>query len=124
MEGLMVSYRWRAALLAAVLAVGSARGQGTSGPTVSDSSVGYIDPAIPGNIIRFRFDAANNDRRPTRAEFFYPKGGPMGRGLPRPEPRVNFQELAAYFELAPSERFSTFINVPVRFLQPQVNPDH
>ena len=49
----MVSYRWRAALLAAVLAVGSARGQGTSGPTVSDSSVGYIDPAIPGNIIRF-----------------------------------------------------------------------
>jgi hypothetical protein len=120
----MVSYRWRAALLFSVFAVGSACGQGTSGPTVSDSSVGYIDPAIPGNIIRFRFDTANNDRRPTRAEFFYPRGGPAGPGLPDPEPRVNFQELAAYIELAPTDRFSTFINAPVRFLDPERNADH
>jgi hypothetical protein len=120
----MVRYRRLAALFLVALAVSSARGQGTTGPTTSDSSVGYIDPAIPGDIFRFRFDAANNDHRPTRAEFFYPKGGPTGPGLPEPERNVNFQELAAYLELAPFERFSVFINAPVRFIQQEVNSDH
>src|SRR5207253_4092031 len=104
--------------------VGFADAQGTSGPRVSDSAVGYIDPAIPGNIFRFRFDAAYNDRRPTRAEFFYPKGGASGPGLPDPEPRVDYQELSAYLEIAASDRLSAFINVPVRFLNPELNADH
>src|SRR5947209_1743766 len=84
----------------------AARAQGTSGPRVSDSSVGYIDPAIPGDILRFRFDASFHDTRPTRAEFLYPKGAPLGPGLPEPEPRVDFQEISAYFEMAASERLS------------------
>jgi hypothetical protein len=120
----MIVHRWIAALLVAALAWGSAHAQGTTGPTVSDSSVGYIDPAIPGNVFRFRFDAANEDRRPTRAEFFYPKGAPSGPGLPDPQPRVNFQELSAYLELAASERLSAFVNLPVRFLEPAKNGDH
>src|SRR5262245_29056986 len=120
----MVRCRWNAVLLLAVLAVNCARGQGTSGPTVSDSSVGYIDPAIPGNVFRFRFDASYDDRRPTRAEFFYPKGAPAGPGLPEPEPRVDFQEFAAYLEMAATDRLSAFVNVPVRLLNPEVNRDH
>jgi hypothetical protein len=120
----MVGHRWMAALLLTGLALHSAHAQGTSGPRVSDSSVGYIDPAIPGNVFRFRFDAAYDDNRPTRAEFFYPKGAPLGPGLPEPERRVDFQELSAYLELAASDRLSGFLNVPVRFLNPERNADH
>jgi hypothetical protein len=120
----MVGRSWNAVILFTVVAVSSARGQGTSGPTVSDSSVGYIDPAIPGNVFRFRFDASYDDRRPTRAEFFYPKGAPAGPGLPVPEPRVDFQDLEAYLEMAATERLSGFVNVPVRFLNPEVNSNH
>jgi hypothetical protein len=120
----MVACRWVAGLLVASLAVSSARAQGTSGPRVSDGAVGYIDTAIPGDVFRFRFDGAFNDRRPTRAEFIYPQGGPRGPGLPVPEPSVDFQELSAYLEVAASDRLSGFLNLPVRFLQPDINPNH
>src|SRR5436309_3057453 len=112
----MHAHRLVAALLVALSAVNAARAQGTSGPRVSDSSVGYIDSAIPGNVFRFRFDAAYTDRRPTRAEFFYSKGAPAGPGLPGPEPRVDYQELSAYLEWAASDRLSGFVNLPVRLL--------
>jgi hypothetical protein len=101
----------------------AARAQGTSGPRVSDSSAGYIDNAIPGDDVRFRFDAAYDFTRATRAEFFYPVAQPLGHGLPRPEPRVDYQDLSAYLELAPSERFSGFVELPWRFLNPEVNAD-
>jgi hypothetical protein len=120
----MIAHRCLAALLLAFAVLGSARAQGPSGPRVTDSSVGYIDSAIPGNVFRFRFDAAYDDTRPTRAEFFYPKGGPAGPGLPEPEPRVDFQELSAYLEMAACDRLSAFVNVPVRLLNPEVNADH
>lgn len=100
-------------------------GSGTGGgPTVGDSRVGYIDDAIPGNDFRLRFDAGYNFRRPTRAEFFYPKPGPQGPGLPQPEPRIDYQDLSAYLELAVTDRLSGFVEVPWRFLNPEVNPDH
>jgi hypothetical protein len=120
----MVANRWMAALLVTALGLSSARAQGTTGASVSDSSVGYIDPAIPGNVFRFRFDAGFDDRRPTRAEFFYPKGAPLGPGLPQPDPSVDFQDLSAYLEMAATDRLSAFINLPVRFLQPERNADH
>src|SRR5262249_43051048 len=107
-----------------ILLAGAAHGQGTSGPRVSDSSVGYIDSAIPGDVFRFRFDAAYRDNRPTRAEFFYPRGGPAGPGLPEPEPSVDFQEISTYLEWAASDRFSVFIDAPVRFINPELNADH
>jgi hypothetical protein len=92
--------------------------------SVSDSSVGYIDSAIPANLFRLRFDAAYNDREPTRAEFFYPRSAPLGPGLPVPEPRVNYQELSTYLEMLTTERLSVFVNLPARFLDPEVNPSH
>jgi len=123
----MVGRHCIAALAIIVLAVnlaGTCVAQGTSGPRVSDSSVGYIDSAIPGDVFRFRFDAAYNDRRPTRAEFFYPKGAPLGPGLPQPESRVDFQELSAYLEATASDRLSAFVNLPVRYLNPELNANH
>jgi hypothetical protein len=120
----MALHRWLAAFLVVAVVLGSARAQGTSGPRVSDSSVGYIDPAIPGDVFRFRFDASYDDTRPTRDDFFYPPGGRLGPGLPQPEPRVDFQELSAYLEMAASDRLSGFVNVPVRFINPEVNADH
>lgn len=96
-------------------------GQGTSGPSVSNNAVGYIDPAVPGDVFRLRFDTAYNNRRPTRAEVFYARGAPFGPGLPLPEPSVDYQDLFAYLEVAPAPRFSLFVDIPERFLNPEVN---
>lgn len=115
----------RAVLIAIVvgpaLLPAPAGAQGTSGPTVSDSKVGYIDSAIPGNVFRFRYDASFNNRRPTRAEFFYAPGPPFGPGLPLPERSVDYQDVSAYAEAAVGDRFSVFADVPVRFLNPDLN---
>jgi hypothetical protein len=105
--------------LAAVPSVGLA--QGTSGPTTSDSSVGYIDSAIPADLFRLRFDAAYRNRRPTRGEFFWPKGAPAGPGTPVPETSVDYQDLSAYLELRANPWLSGFVECPVRFLNPDVN---
>jgi hypothetical protein len=120
-EGCMGLHRWSAVLIGMALLPAIVRAQGTSGPSSSDSRVGYIDNAIPGNIFRLRFDDNTDDRRPTRAEFIYPQGAPNGPGLPRPDPSIDFQELTAYMEYAPVARFSVFLELPVRFLEPTVN---
>jgi hypothetical protein len=112
------------ALLALVLSPAIVHAQGTGGATTRDSSVGYIDSAIPGDQLRLRFDTISDAPRPNRAEVFYPQGGPRGPGLPTPEPHVNYQELTGYLEAALGERLSGFVEVPARFLEPTVNPDH
>ena len=120
----MLAHRCPMLLVCAFAALGlsvDAQAQGTSGPTTSDSRVGYIDNAIPGTLFRLRYDDAFNDRRPTRAEFFYPKGAPQGPGLPEPESRVDFQDISAYLEYAPTERIAAFVELPVRFLNPEIN---
>jgi hypothetical protein len=112
-----------AALLVLVLST-AARAQGTGGPSTRDSSVGYIDSAIPGDQFRLRVDAAQNDDRPNRAEFFYAQGHPLGPGLPQPDPRVNYEDATQYLEVAASERLSAFVELAQRFLQPEVNAAH
>jgi hypothetical protein len=98
---------------------------GLSGDTQSllDSSVGYIDPALVGNQVRLRFDAAYRDNRPSRAEFLYAEGR-NGRELPLPETRVDYQELSAYLEGKLAHNLSAFVETPVRFLNPEINADH
>lgn len=66
-------------------------------------------------------DASYKNRRPTRAEFFYPQGQPNGPGLPRPEPRIDYQDVSAYTEFLLNERSSAFCEVATRFLNPDVN---
>jgi hypothetical protein len=100
------------------------RAQGTSRPTVGDSRDGYIDDAIPGDQFRLRFDASYNDNRPNRAEFFWPQGGVHGPGVPKPETRVDYQDLSAYLELLGTERLSGFVEVPWRFVNPEINANH
>lgn len=99
---------------------------------LAESNVGYIDSAIPRSQLRIRFDAAYDNNRPDRAEFFYPKCGcfragvgttrdPSAAGPVRTERSVDFQEIRTYGELALGNRFSAFLEVPYRFLNPVVN---
>src|SRR5207248_6321693 len=43
--------------------------------TGAESSVGYIDSAVPRTQFRLRYDSAYDNNRPDRAAFFYPKCG-------------------------------------------------
>jgi hypothetical protein len=111
-------------LLSLSLLAPAARGQVFGRPTTQDSSVGYIDDAIPGDLFRLRFDAADHFRRPTRDEFFYAATRPFGPGLPLPERRIDYQELTAYLEAQATDNLSGFVEVPWRFLEPEVNARH
>jgi hypothetical protein len=91
-------------------------------PTVSSSNVGYIDPATLATMFRLRFDAAYDNNRPSRAEFFYPQGGsPHAPGPPLPETRVDYQEASGYLEALIGPRLSAFIEAPTRFFNGEVN---
>jgi hypothetical protein len=111
------------ALMMAAFLPARAAAQGTGGPVIVDSSVGYIDPAIPGNQFRMRFDAAFNNNVPNRAEFFWAKGQPLGPGVPHPETKVDFQEVTGYLEGLVTQRLSGFVEVPWRILNPEINSD-
>src|SRR5262245_38302880 len=95
--------------------------QGTGEATTSESSVGYIDSALPRNVIRLRADAAYDSNRASRAEMFYAQTGPRGPGLPFPETSVDYQELSFYLEGLVAPQLSVFVETPVRFLNPVVN---
>jgi hypothetical protein len=88
---------------------------------IRDSNVGYIDPAIPGDVIRFRYDAAYDNRQPSRAEFFWPQSGPTGPGPPQPESSVDYQDFSLYGETLLLPRWSAFLDVPVRLVNPEIN---
>jgi len=101
---------------------------------IPGSMVGYIDNPIAESQIRIRFDDAFEDQFPDRSEFFYAKcscyrglqpiipaaydpnaPGP-GLGVPN---SINFQQLYMNVEYSPHRRFSAFVEVPIRWLQPQ-----
>lgn len=106
---------------------------------IPGSMVGYIDDPIVGTQIRIRFDDAFEDQFPDRSEFFYAKcscythlnlpvlpstlqlaydpnaPGP-GLGVPN---SINFQQLFMNVEYSPHHRFSAFVEIPIRWLQPQ-----
>lgn len=96
-------------------------------PPIESSMVGYIENAIVGSEARIRFDAAFNDAFPDRAEFIYAKcgcyriaGDPYapGPGLGVPK-YVNFQTLSFMGEYALVPRLSVFVQIPIRWLQPE-----
>lgn len=98
--------------------------QGTGGPQVSGSRVGYIDNAIPGDLFRFRYDSSYGNNRPTRAEFFWPRAGSSDApGPPGREFNVDYQDFWAYLEKSVTERFSAFVELPVRLVNPAVDPN-
>jgi Putative MetA-pathway of phenol degradation len=82
--------------------------------TGGGSTVGYIDGAPLEDQVRVRFDAAYDNHRPRRAEFFWAKSG-------LPERSVDDQELQLYVEKKLCERLSAFLELPTRFLNPELN---
>ncbi|QEL16501.1 hypothetical protein [Limnoglobus roseus] len=91
------------------------------GLTVRGSSVGYIDTAAVGNQLFFRSDFGYGFPFPNRAEFFYPRNQPTGRGLPLAERSIDFQDLMVHVEGALGQRVSAFVEAGSRFLNPEVN---
>jgi hypothetical protein len=89
-----------------------------------DSAVGYIDNAIPSNMVRLRVDAAWNNNRATRAEFFYARGAPLGPGLPLPERSIDYQEIMNYLEGRLTPNLSLFFEYGARLLNPDINRNH
>jgi hypothetical protein len=118
---------WRLAVGAALLALAVSPAYGQ--PQSADSNSGYVDSALISTLVRFRADAAYDDNVPDRAEFFYGKCGcfrvlgadPHAPGPPKLEKRVDYQDLSTYLELAATDRLSGFVEIPVRFLNPEVN---
>jgi hypothetical protein len=94
-----------------------------------DSDSGYIDDAIVGTQFRARLDAAYDNALPDRAEFFYAKCGcfrelGVDRDAPGPpelETGVDYQDITAEFEYAFTPCFSTLVEAPFRFLDPEQN---
>ncbi|TWT47855.1 hypothetical protein [Botrimarina hoheduenensis] len=86
---------------------------------------GYIDYAPIATRFRLRYDNAEGSDQPTRGEFLYPTGagfvntkGPAGVGSggdPFAE-NIDLQELSAYLEVALTDRFSVFVDAPVRWV--------
>jgi hypothetical protein len=88
------------------------------------SNTGFIDPAMPWDVVRTRLDAVYNINRPTRGQYLFAPDGPGQKGLPLPETRIDYQELSLYAEHAFLPNFSAFVSVPFRAVDPQVNQDH
>jgi hypothetical protein len=117
-----------AAIWGLALAVGSTHAQ-----TGAETTVGYLDNAVPQNMLRLRYDAGFDMNRPDRAAYFYatwaelkyhPHGVQNGgvffdsqaRGPVELPARVDYQEPSAYLEYTPIDRFSGFLDVPYRFI--------
>ncbi len=93
-------------------------------PPIIDSRSGYVDPAIPGNVLRLRYDSAYRNNQPTRGEYFYARNAPEGPGLPLDERKVDYQDLSLYVERLFGQRLSAFVELPYRMANFDVNEDH
>ena len=80
-----------------------------------------IDAAQPANVFRIRFDAAYDHERPDRAEYFWARTQD-GKGPDSAERNVDYQEIRFYLERR-TERSSAFTEIPLRVLDPEVNPN-
>jgi hypothetical protein len=114
--------RWLAALVVWAGLAWNANAQGTGGPTVSDTRVGYITGAVPFDHIRLRYDSAyRNTPFTSRAEYFYAASQPIGPGLPKPERSVDYQDLSLYGEAVIGSGWSLFGELGLRWLNPEIN---
>jgi hypothetical protein len=87
------------------------------GPGDLDTTVGYIDSAIPRSQFRIGYEDGQDSNRPTRAEFFYAKGPqPSGPG-PMPEVSLNYQQIDTHLEYAVFPWLSAFLEAPTRFIR-------
>jgi hypothetical protein len=106
---------WAASLWLLALAPAAHAQSGT------ESSVGYIDNAIPVNQLRLRFDASYDYPFPDRGAFGYSRSA-LDPGQSA-EPKANAQEFSTYAEFALLPRLSAFVEAPVRAINPTIDPD-
>ncbi len=91
---------------------------------INESNVGVIDSALPRTMMRLRFDAGFHITQPARAETYFAKPGVLGgRGLGPIEKNLVYHDFSLYGEYALVPEFSTFVEVPYRFLNPDINPN-
>jgi hypothetical protein len=89
---------------------------------ITDSYVSIIDGAVPRNMFILGFDAAYDIRQPTRAEYMFAKGGlPGSPGFPLIETKIDYQQASTHAEYALTSWFSMFMEIPYRWLNPDVN---
>lgn len=97
---------------------------------IAESDTAYIDNAIIGTQFRWRIDAAFDNERPDRAEFFYAQcgcfegdaPGPTGDAAPGVDPldatvienSLDSYEFRLDYEYAFSPKFSVFGELPLR----------
>lgn len=105
----------------------SAWGQdnGDEAPPISigDSSVGYVDSAIPATQMRVRFDLAEGINKPNRAEFLWAWPPPAGDGPALDESNVDYQSMTVYLEHAISPCLSGFVELGGLSVNPDENPN-
>ena len=88
---------------------------------IDPSMVGYLDDPTVISEARVRFDAGFNDPRPDRAEYFYCGCANIGPSAAI-QRTLNFQQLYFQGEYAVTSRFSGFVEVPFRWIQPTFYP--
>lgn len=85
---------------------------------------GYIESAKIRTRVRVRYDNMQGANAPTRGQFLYPSLGAFGGNGPpfggggAIASELDVEELSTYFELAFRDRFSLFIDVPIRWIGP------
>jgi len=81
-----------------------------------------IDTAQPFGNLRFRVNSFNNTPFPDRAEYLWAKTID-GKGPKAAEPNLDYQEFRTQLELG-NKKFSTATEFPIRWTNPDVNPNH
>ena len=89
--------------------------------TLSDSGVTWIDSAVVATQLRLRTDFAYNWQLPDRGELLWAQTG--NRGPTQAETSVDYQELSLYGEYSLGGRFGLFGELPLRLVNPDVNPN-
>jgi hypothetical protein len=93
-------------------------------PPDYESSVSFIDSAIPMTQVKLLVDCNYGDRVPTRDAYLFPKSGlPGSPGWQTPETNVDWQRLVSYIEIAYQSMFSGFVELPTVWVNPEVNPN-
>lgn len=88
---------------------------------LAESSVGFIDSALPMTNLRIRYDANFKADRNTRAEYLFAFPQPVGRGYPVDEVRIDEQKVTTSFEYALSTKLSAFAEIGAHFVDPDFN---
>jgi hypothetical protein len=96
-------------VLGAILLAAAWAGRANAQIGSSGSTVGYIDTALPLDMVRLRFDAAYNINRSDRAEYIYSPGF---------DPHIDYQNASTYLEMLLTPDLSGFAELNAHFVNP------